>query len=338
MAQVVLVEDECTRVLSIPGLGAVAYHCELVDDDGSVSTVVVDPCARDAKPSLDVTPFPGHVNRDYRPPRVEVVAFGTGSEPLHVVSYARTDDGHGFRVLGFGIFERPLAGHLISLGAGTVTCLRVLRVEELRPPSSSLSLCGLAERAGLSVEQHGVDPTAVELESPSPLRCAWFHVRGRGLPQPPSVDSEPCKALVAAWTPAACKDRALASGLGVQLERAAPLAHLFSRHLCVSSALTANSAIPPDRMLPGRCAVTVDVAKRLGAPHWSMVEVPSAESEDRFAFVSTDPLVAVIDTNDPTRAPVALYPGPLPPAWLKAHDASLYDRACEQWRRVFIPQ
>lgn len=321
----------------VPGVRPLVYHCEVVPP-GGLSAVVFDVCHLSTD-ALDVAPLPARVTSDGL---VAVPAFGLGHEPLHVVAYA---DGGGPSLVSSEatllLDQRPIAGTEIVVG-GSGCLIRVLRVEELHPPCTATALHGLARRTGLSLGPAGGDPPKVPRP---PLPCRGFHRDGPA----PLASPEGVRRIVDAWTvelDARCANSELRADIAAILPSAAALAEPFvSRRVCVSEAVKRRGAIPPARASAGTCVISFDDAAELGGKEWALHRVPGHPKPSHFAYVSTGALVAVVDTHEPARFPVALHGADLPPRWLHnrdnlasdARDALPYVRACVQYRAAVFP-
>jgi hypothetical protein len=310
----------------VRGVRPLVYHCEVEEaEEGTADVVTAEPCCLldgGALGALQCEPLLCWTSRAGPRPTVALVAFGEGSEPLHVMTQGVATDGTS-AVTGAMLVERPHAGEHVRVNENV--SLLVLRVEELHPPSDLAALQARIEPHPMVALVVDEEPAAVSPPSAADgVSCAAYHRVSASQLVPSTAGSWDVR-------PEALLERWKAPADDAALTAAAAAAAPFVKSLCVSDLGSGGVNYPLGRCIPpgGRRAVAPRVAQRLTGGATVLRLGPA-----RYGALLTDRdghACALIDTMDPLRRPVPSRETGPPPVALATTNAAWHRQLADAY-------
>lgn len=355
--------DGCGRVR---GVVPVVYHCLVVEDVSHhrLDVLTVEPCFMEANDpdALRLDPRPCAVSRAVAAhPQVQLIAFGMGTEPLHLVGHAiRPSDGRSYIVGSATVAPRPVAGQLIPLTEDGRLALRVLRVEWPQPPCDLIALHDLARATGvLSIdepvertEEQGQEQETEDVFDVAPIPCLVYHTDSAtaitDCPHPRALLGTE-EALFRDWVASINGGRDGGMGSASAVARALEIAARVAAPLCDGVLL--DERVPPTRV-PLSCAsleghhrvVTSRVLLAHAGCRASVFAADAKAHEDStdqcryFVVIEQDRQpVALIDSLAPSKCPIFVRQTRPPPCLLRTTAAAgVYVRLAHSYRASFV--
>ena len=356
--------DGCGRVR---GVVPAVYHCLVVEDVSSspqrhrIDVLTVEPCFMEANDpdALRLDPRPCAVSRAVAAhPQVQLVAFGMGTEPLHLVAHAiRPSDGRSYIVGSATVAPRPVAGQLIPLTEDGRLALRVLRVEWPQPPCDLIALHDLARATGALSIDEPVKRTEEQEQEPedvldvAPIPCLVYHADSAititDCPHPRALLGTE-ETLFNDWVASINGGRGGGMGSASAVVRALELAARVAAPLCDGVLL--DERVPPTRV-PLSCAsleghhrvVTSRVLLAHAGCRASVFAADAKAREDStdqcryFVVIEQDRQpVALVDSLAPSKCPVFVRQTRPPPCLLRTTAAAgVYALLVHSYRASF---